>query len=154
MKTIVPKFKSSVPIAKRNHKGNIISNPDEIKKLLAKEFKQRLRSRPIRPDMGDLKERRQEIFNMQLKIAEANASMPWNMSDLDNALKCLKNNKSRDHAGYINEIFKDGVIGSDLKSSLLTMFNKLRKNKLIPSFMRYSNITTVPKKGSLIELEN
>ena len=120
---IGPKFKSTVPTAKLNHKRKLISNPDEIKKLLAKEYRQRLRPRPIRPDLGDLKDRREEIFNLQLKIAEENASVPWVMSDLENALKDLKNNKSRDHAGYINEIFKIGVIGSDLKESLLMMFN-------------------------------
>ena len=34
------------------------------------------------------------------------------------------------------------------------MFNDLKKNKMIASFMRYANITTVPKRGSLTELEN
>ena len=34
---IGPKFKSTVPTAKLNHKRKLISNPDEIKKLLAKE---------------------------------------------------------------------------------------------------------------------
>ena len=76
------------------------------------------------------------------------------MSDLEKALKGLKNNKARDHEGYINEIFKPGVIGTDLQKSLLSMFNKLKIKKLIPTFMRYANITTVPKKGSLTVLEN
>ena len=79
---------------------------------------------------------------------------PWKMSDLEKALSDLKNDKSRDHAGYVNEIFKKGIIGKDLKDSLLTLLNKLKINKLIPTFMRYSNITTVHKKGSLSELDN
>ena len=70
------------------------------------------------------------------------------MNDLDKALANLKNNKSRDHAGYVNELFKSEMIGSDLKKSLLLMFGELKIRKLIPMFMRYSNITTVPKKGS------
>ena len=76
------------------------------------------------------------------------------MNDLDKALANLKNNKSRDHAGYVNELFKSEMIGSDLKKSLLLMFGELKIRKLIPMFMRYSNITTVPKKGSLTKLEN
>ena len=76
------------------------------------------------------------------------------MSDLELALKGLKNNKARDHSGFINEIFKPGVIGLDLKKSLLTMFNNLKKENHIPTFMKYANITTVPKKGSLLDLEN
>ena len=63
------------------------------------------------------------IVIMKLKLAEANSSEPWTMSDLERALGDLKNNKSRDPEGLINEIFKKGVIGDDLKLSLLSMFN-------------------------------
>ena len=76
------------------------------------------------------------FFEMYLKLAENTPSAPWTMADLDRALSCLKNNKSRDHAGYANELFKSGVIGSDMKNSLLLMFNRLKFEKLIPSFMR------------------
>ena len=76
------------------------------------------------------------------------------MSDLEGALSQLKNNKSRDPDGYINEIFKCEVIGQNLKESLLTMFNKLKSQKQISYFMNVSNITTVPKKGSRMELKN
>ena len=91
---------------------------------------------------------------MQLKLAEEKTSAPWDMKALDKALANLKNNKSRDHAGYVNELFKSEMIGFDLKKSLLFMLNELRIRKLIPIFMRYSNITTVPKRGSLTKLEN
>ena len=78
------------------------------------------------------------------------------MSDLERALGDLKNNKSRDPEGLINEIFKKGVIGDDLKLSLLSMFNKARREKIIPILMNYANITTVPpkKKGSRLLLAN
>jgi hypothetical protein len=91
---------------------------------------------------------------MHLEIAEENPSAPWTMSDLDQALSDIKNNKSRDHAGYANEIFKPENIGSDLKISILLMFNELKTHKLIASFMNYADITTVPKRGSLFMLEN
>ena len=76
------------------------------------------------------------------------------MSDLEKALADLKDNKARDNDGYINEIFKKNVIGTDLKKSLLLMFNKLKTKQLIAIFMNYANITTVPKQGSKILLEN
>ena len=53
------------------------------------------------------------------------------MEDLDRALANLKNNKSRDPEGYINEIFKIGVIGTDLKKSLLEMLINLKRAKMI-----------------------
>ena len=76
------------------------------------------------------------------------------MAQLERALSSLKNNKSRDYQGFINEIFKIGVIGDNLKRSLLIMFNKLKRQKLIPKLMNFANVTTVPKKGSRIELKN
>ena len=66
----------------------------------------------------------------------------------------LKSNKSRDFEGFCNEIFKENVIGADLKKSLLLMFNNLKKNNQIPKFFNCANITTVPKKGSRLILTN
>ena len=89
-----------------------------------------------------------------MKLAERKSSPDWTMADLERALKNLKNGKSRDFEGYINEIFKMDVIGSDLKKSLLLMLNKLKKKKMIPVFLNFTNVTTVHKKGSRIEPKN
>ena len=40
LNSIGPKFKSTVPTAKINHKRKLLSNPDDIKKLLAQEYRQ------------------------------------------------------------------------------------------------------------------
>ena len=134
--------------------GKIVTGPREIKNVLSKEYKDRLRSRPVRPDLQAMKKRKDSIFTMKMKLAEAKPSPEWTIEDLEKALSNLKNNKSRDFEGLINEIFKTNVIGSDLKYSLLKMFNGLRINNLIPEFMNWPNITTVPKKGSRIEPKN
>ena len=52
-----PKQEATLPTAKSNHKGKIVTGPSEIKSLLAKEYKERLRTRPIRPDLGNLRNR-------------------------------------------------------------------------------------------------
>ena len=154
IKKIWPKYNSK-STAKRNHVGKIISNPQEIKKLLSKEYKERLRERPIRPDLKMiLKKNRKFIFEKKLELAQSKESAEWTMQNLDLALSKLKTKKSRDFEGYANEMFKDGVIGCDLKMSLLMMFNKIRKESYIPKFMNFANITTVPKSGSLLELRN
>ena len=44
------------------------------------------------------------------------------MKDLEAALKSLKPGKCRDPEGLIREIFKEGVIGEDLKRSMLLLF--------------------------------
>ena len=149
-----PKAGTSLPTAKKNHAGKLVSEPKELKKLLAKEYKQRLRVRPVRPDFEQLEIRKELIFNMKLKLAEANSSILWTLGNLEDALRDLKKNKSRDNDGLVNEIFKKDVIGKNLKESLLIMFNNLKQKKMIPIFMNYANITTVPKKGSKLLLEN
>ena len=89
-----------------------------------------------------------------MKIASSKRSPDWTMAQLERALSSLKKNKSRDYQAFINEIFKIGVIGDNLKKSLLIMFNKLKRQKLIPKLMNFANVTTVPKKVSRIELTN
>ena len=117
LKRMWPKGGTSLPVAKKNFKGKIVTAPKDIKNLLAIEYKNRLRSRPIRPDLVALKHRRQKIFKMKMKLAHRRKSSDWTLSDIDKALSDLKNNKSRDPQGYINEIFKHGVIGYDMKKS-------------------------------------
>ena len=104
--------------------------------------------------MSYLKNKKKRIFEMKLKLASNNKSKLWTMSELEVVLKNLKNNKSRDPEGFINEIFKTDVIGTDMKNSLLIMFNTLKEEQLIPRFMNKTNITTIPKKGSKQRLEN
>ena len=140
----------------RNKKseGKTSSNPQELKKVLAREYKDRLRQRPIRQDLLAMRNRRKKIFLLKMKLSGKRRTPDWNMTQLERALKDLKNNKSRDFEGYVNEIFKADVIGEDLKMSLLVMFNKMKRKKLIAKFMNFSNISTVHKKGSKILLEN
>ena len=154
MKTLWPKTNSILPTAKRNHHGKVVSSPKEIKDVLSKEYKDRLRLRPIRPDLKSMKARKRNIFKMKLKLACSRKSSMWTMKDLEKALADLKNNKSRDFEGFINEIFKANVIGDNLKKSLLIMLNQLKLNQMIPIYFNFANITTVPKKGSRIEPRN
>ena len=149
-----PKVESKMPSAKKNHKGQIISEPNALKKLLAKEYRERLRERPVRPDFDNLEIRKKKIFKQKLQLASLKKSRPWTMQNLETALADLKIGRSRDPEGLINEIFKKNVIGKDLKNSLLIMFNEIKKHKYIPEFMNLANITTVPKKGSKLQLEN
>ena len=151
MKKLWPKEGVNIRTAKRNSKGKVVTGPREIKNVIAKEYKNRLRTLP---DQKTMKERKMYTFEMKLKLATENLSTKWNNDDLNKALSNLKNNKSRDFEGLINEIFKENAIGTNLKHSLFKMFNLLKEQKLIPPFMNYANITTVPKKGSRIKPKN
>ena len=89
-------MKTLKPVAKKNHAGKIVSSPSEIKSLLSKEYKERLRNRPLKPDYQHLKVLKSEIFQLKMKNAENNVSAPWKMSQLESAQSQLKNNKSRE----------------------------------------------------------
>ena len=67
----------------------------------------------------------------------------------------MKNNKTRDPSGFLNELFKEPVIGKDLENAILKMLNGIKRNYFIPENMQMSNITTIyKKKGSKHNLEN
>ena len=119
LEKICPKFQVSVPIAKYNHRGILITDIEEMKKLLILEYKQRFRKRPVRPDLIGLRERKQKVFQSLFIKANDLKCSDFTLSDLQKALSDLKDKKSRDPNGYINEIFKSDVIGQDLKLSLL-----------------------------------
>ena len=106
MKRLCPKNQTKIPIAKKNRRGKIISEPDKLKELLVKEYKFRLRARPARPDLENLENRKTKLFKLKLKLASKTRSKLWTKSDLDEALRSLKTNRSRDPEGLINEIFK------------------------------------------------
>ena len=68
-KKLWPKHGNTLPIAKRNQRGKLVSNPHELKKVLAREYKDRLRQRPIRQDLLAMRNRRKKIFLLKMKLS-------------------------------------------------------------------------------------
>ena len=52
-------------------------------------------------------------------MASLEKSPPVTIEKIDSVLKKLKNNKARCPLGLVNELFKEGVIGNDLKESIV-----------------------------------
>ena len=140
-----PKITPSLPMGKKNIKNRLITNPNELKELYLKTFKHRLRHRPAQPGFEGLLDTQEELFKMRLEEAKKNKSEDWTMKDLDDSLKALKNGKCRDPDGLVREIFKEEVIGDDLKKSMLTMYNGIKRTMIFPSFMRKSTIHAIYK---------
>ena len=76
------------------------------------------------------------------------------MKELDRVLKSLKNGKNKDPDQYICEMFKEGVIGTDQKLSLLMRMNKMKDEVTVPECLRRANITILHKKKSKLDLNN
>ena len=149
-----PKTSISLPVGKKNFKGKVVSSPSDIKNVLALEYKNRLRSRSLRPDLQFITKNKNRIFEMKMALANTRQTDEWKMQDLEKALNNLKKKKARDSEGFLNEIFKLNVIGENLKTSLLILFNKLKSEKMIPAIFNVTNITTVPKSGSRTDPKN
>ena len=75
-------------------------------------------------DLIGLKQLKDNLWSLRLHLAKLRRSEPWQIDELDRSLSKLKPNKARDTHGWINKLFKSGVMGQDLKSSLLTLVNK------------------------------
>ena len=149
-----PRHSESVTTGKINHQGKLITGPEDIKKLLAKEFSERLRSRPYHPNFKNINIIKNESFEQKLKEAKLNKSPDWTMADLDRVLKNINQNKARDPEGMNRSIFHDNCIGSNLKESFLVMANKLKQSGYIPTFMKQATISPIPKTGSKVVLQN
>ena len=93
-------------------------------------------------------------MELRLELAKKDKSKPFQKEELDKAIKSLKIRKSRDPENLICDIFREGVIGTDLKYSLLLMFNRMKDYMSIPNCLKMANITMIHKKGSKLDLNN
>ena len=154
-KKVFPKHQPSLPSAKKDSKGNLISSHEELKDLYLSTYKNRLRHRPIVPEMEELKKLKETLCSKRLEMASLRKSNPWTEKDLNRVLSKLKNNKSRDPHQLIREIFKPDVIGTDLKNSMLILSNKVKLELELPVFMEIANIISIYKgKGDKLDLTN
>ena len=89
-----------------------------------------------------------------MKEAEANKSPNWNMAELEEVLDEIKKNKACDSTGLNRSIFHSKCIGSNLKKSLLIMFNKIKEVGKLPLFMKKATISPILKAGSKLVQKN
>ena len=142
---IFPKVKPTLPVGKKNLKKQIITNPEDLKELYLDTFKFRLRHRPSKPGFEDLLNKQEELFKLRLDSAKLQRTSPWKMSDLETALKSLKVGKCRDPEGILREIFKEGILGQNLKQSMLILYNKIKETGKLPELLRTTNISAIYK---------
>ena len=143
------------PMAKKAANGDLISNPDDLKKLYVDTYKQRLRHRTIRPGYEQLETLKNYLFNLRLSLSKTRKSEPWTIPQLIKVLNSLKIGKSCDALGYSNELFKPEIIGNDLLLSLLNIVNRAKSETSIPRLFRLTKITSIYKqKGEKCDLQN
>ena len=103
----------------------------------------------MKAELKDLKDAKEALCELRLKLASRKKTPPWTMEQLDVVLKNLKKNKARDSMGYANEIFHPNVAGEDLRKALLFLLNKIKIDQLFPDVLNICNISSIYKnKGS------
>ena len=109
-KNLFPKKAQTLPSAKINHHGQLISDPKGLTKLIGEEYGQiRLRKRPSHPKNTEGKKIRMILIQLKMKIAATRVTAPFEMNDLEAVLKTLKSNKARDPEGIERTIFKNSI---------------------------------------------
>ena len=152
---VCPKNGQSVPVAKLDEHGNLVCNRIQLQQLYIRVYKDRLRHRTVLPEYTQMKEHKEYLYNLRLKLSKTRKSPDWTPSDMKKVMKKLKVNKATDPVGLVNELFKPGVAGSDVVDSVLTLCNMIKYEYRIPVFMELTNITSIYKnKGSRQDLNN
>ena len=144
------------PMAKKDVHGNLLTSPDGIKNLYLQTYSKRLENRQMDPKFLDMYFLKMELWDIRSNNLRYSSSTPWTFKDLEQSIKKLKKNKARDPLGMTNEIFMDGYIGQDLKNALLLLMNGIKEHKIIPDFIKLSNITSIYKQNnkSRYDIEN
>ena len=150
---ICPKIQKSVPVAKFDENGQLLTNIEELKKLEMRFYQNRLRNRDILPEYESLRIFKEYLFEIRFKLSKMRISSNWQIEDITKAARSLKNKKARDASGFVFELFKEGCAGDDLMNSLMIMMNSIKNECLIPDFVRLTSITSIFKqKGSVLDL--
>ena len=95
-------------------------------------YKERLEPNKIEEHLNSYAEDSNKLCETGLKLNKMNKTDPWSIEELEEALKDLGNNKSRDALEYANELFKEGVAGSDLKLATLILMNQIKDKQQYP----------------------
>ena len=142
------------PTAMVESTGNLVTSSEGIKNIATEHYGKILENRDIKDDLKDVQKDKEELFKHTLDLAKKNTTPPWDIQDLEEVLKYLKNNKSRDPQGNANEIFKSKVAGDDLKLAILRLMNKIKDDQEFPEALRMCNISSIYKKGKRNNFNN
>ena len=126
MRKAHPKKSNPLPTGVMNVVGKVVTNPKEKKIVTLDHFEHRMRKREVKEEVKEIISLKDELFEQRINETKKNKSPPLELKELDKVIKSLKAGKSKDPDNYVCELFKEGVIGSDLKASLLLLMNKIK----------------------------
>ena len=151
-KKICPKSRDP-PAAMFSSKGDLLTNKKDIEERAVEVYTDRLKPNKIVEHLESYEETENKLCELRLKISKLNKTEPWTNEDLEQVIKDLDKDKSRDAIGHANEIFK--CAGCDLKLAVLRLMNHIKSKHELPEVLQYCNITSIYKhKGSHKDFNN
>ena len=92
-------------MAKYDRKGNLITASSALKELYIDHYVQRLAHREIRSEYKENYDKKVRLWQLRSDRLKVKVTADWSVKQLRVAIKSLKNNKSRDPSGLLNELF-------------------------------------------------
>ena len=74
--------KKSVPVAKKNEKGELVTNSSKLKELYENTYKKRLEHRQMKPELTDLYNLKMGLFSLRIEVTKNIKSQCWSEYDL------------------------------------------------------------------------
>ena len=150
-KKLCPKSRDP-PTSILDKHGNLLTSDEAIKNRAIEVFTERLDNNVMKPHLKDPEQDTNDLCEINLKLSKNNKTEPWTMNDLDDALKNLDNEKSRDADGFVNTLFK--VAGGYLRLAVLKLMNMMKERQAYPKNLEKVNVTAIHKKKSKRDLCN
>ena len=133
--------------------GNLLTNKGEIERRALEVYTERFKPNNIEEHLKSYEDLENKLCKSRLKLSKINKTNPWTIDDLNQAIKDLDNNKSRDAIGHANELLK--CAGCDLKLAVLKLMNHIKNTQTYPEALKYCNITSLYKhEGSHRDFNN
>ena len=79
----------SLPAAKKNSEGVLITGRKELKDLYLETYKARLAPNDISEDLVELKKLKEYLFSLRKRLAETERSKDWTLEQLEKVLENL-----------------------------------------------------------------
>ena len=129
--------------------GNLLTTSEAVENRAVKVYLERLDKNTMKPHLNAMETNVNKLCEQRLKITKHSKTEPWSISDLEEAIKDLERDKSRDAMGHANELLKEEAAGSDFKLAILKLMNIIKHRSQFPKAMEVCNITSIYKqKGS------
>ena len=109
--------------------GNLLTSDEAISNRAVEVYSERLSNNNIQSNFEEFEKDTNTLCELRLNISKKKTTKAWTLEELKLAIKQLHNNRSRDPEGFMNELFKEKVVGDDLLEAVLKLMNMIKEKQ-------------------------